>query len=73
MELLSREIVYTANKPEKNTYKARFTTEEGVLHRVDFDDDGRIENLCAYTSHTPNLHVNDLQQLVKKVKDVLKK
>ncbi|MBF0216935.1 MAG: hypothetical protein HQL30_08090 [Candidatus Omnitrophica bacterium] len=64
--------ILSAGKDEsKVQYKTTFTTSEGIIHRVDFDNKGRIENLCEYTKFSPNLSVKDLETLVVSIKEII--
>ncbi len=72
MQLLSKDIGYHKGNAEKTTYKATFTTKDGLIHRVDFNDDGKIESLCEYTSHAPKMHVDDFETLLQEIKEVIK-
>ena len=67
MKILDKDIKCDNAESVQTVYKAAFTTDEGVIHRVDFNDAGRIKNLCEYAAHTPNIHINDLKTLINKI------
>ena len=71
MKIIDKDIKCDNTESVKTVYKAAFTTGDGVIHRVDFNDAGRIENLCEYTAHTPDLHINDLKELIAEIEAVI--
>lgn len=71
MNIISKYVRYFGNSPGTTLYKASFVTDDGVIHRVDFDENGRILNLCVYTSFTPDIHVNDLQKLLDNILEIV--
>lgn len=73
MEIIGKNAFYKQRTPKKTIYKATFTTKEGVIHRVDFDKEGRIDNLCEYTAHNPDILVEDLKELIENIEKVVQK
>ncbi|MFH1790799.1 MAG: hypothetical protein ABH885_02305 [Candidatus Omnitrophota bacterium] len=73
MKIIGKDAAYVKTDEERVLYKAAFTTSDGVIHRVDFDEDGRIANLCEYTAHKPDILLDDLKQLIESIETIVRK
>lgn len=71
MKIIDKNVRCDNDESVKTVYKAAFTTEEGIIHRVDFNDSGRIKNLCEYAAYTPDIHIDDLKTLINKIEAVI--
>jgi len=73
MNILEESRVVGIEDNDKVTYKTTFTTDDGIIHRVDFDEDGKIDNLCEYTGFNPNMKIEDLSKLIDEIKVIINK
>ena len=73
MNVLEYEVQNPNDQSKNVKYKSTFTTSDGVIHRVDFDSRGKIGNLCEYTGFTPDMNLNDLEEMISEIKEIINK